>query len=97
MVCTLSGGTSHPGLRRIFRLLLEYYFDILIIHGLTGAFFVASFDFLSMFLVYFFIAGPEPIDNVAGWDGKIQEYDQERTQGHPQGAPFSESTRVRAQ
>ena len=66
MVCTLSGGTSHPGLRRIFRLLLEYYFDILIIHGLIGDFFVASFARLSVLLVYFLVAGPDPIQNVAG-------------------------------
>ena len=78
MVWTLSGGTSHPGPQRIFQPLLDYYFAIFIINGLTGALFVASFDRLSVFLVLFnFVAGTKPIKNVAVWDGKIQEYVQE--------------------
>ena len=69
MVCT---GTIHPGPLRIFRLLLDYYFAILIIHGITGDLFVASFARLSVFIVSFLVAGTDPIKNVAGWDGKIK-------------------------
>ena len=45
---------SHPGLRRIFRHLLDYYFALVIIIGLKGVFFVVYFARLSVFLVSYY-------------------------------------------
>ena len=45
---------SHLGPQRIFRALSGQYFDLVIITGMSGAFFVVSFACLSVFLVSFF-------------------------------------------
>ena len=73
---------THPGPQHIFRALSDYSFALVIITGLTGSFFVTPPAFLCpLFLL--FVAGLDPIKDIAVWDGKIQEYDQERTQSHP--------------
>ena len=46
---------------------------LLINNGLIVALFVASFACLYVFIVPFFVAGPDQIKSVAGWNGKIQE------------------------